>query len=156
VAFFLIKLTGRLVEEEDGTIYTKLSRKFGVENMWYEHFTDNKFISMLYTNVPTLKNLRIEKIEISREGDRLTVGFDLPFFVDKPPKKWIERRYTTTFVELDLFGIQEVSIKARSNTYRGDIDICKDEQTNFLIVNITGTVEAKIIAGSGLIRVSGY
>lgn len=47
--------------------------------MWYEHFTDIKFISMLYTNVPTLKNLRIEKIEISREGDKLTVGFDLPF-----------------------------------------------------------------------------
>lgn len=49
-----------------------------------------------------------------------------------------------------------MSIKASSNTYRGDIDICKDEQTNFLIVNITGTVEAKIIAGSGLIQVSGY
>ncbi|MGG3890090.1 Imm50 family immunity protein [Metabacillus fastidiosus] len=130
--------------------------KFGVEDMWYEYFTDNKFMSMLYTNVPTLKNLRIEKIEISREGDRLTVGFDLPFFADKPPKKWVERKYTTTFVELDFFGIQEVSIKARSNTYRGDIDICKDEQTNFLIVNITGTVEAKIIAGSGLIQVSGY
>ncbi|WP_041964384.1 Imm50 family immunity protein [Mesobacillus selenatarsenatis] len=125
--------------------------------MWYEHFTDNKFISMIYTKVPTLKNLRIEKIEISREGDRLTVGFDLPFFADKPPKKWIEGRYTTTFVELDFFDIQEVSIKASSNTYRGDIDICKDEQTDLLIVNITGTVEAKIIAGSGIIQtVNGY
>lgn len=112
---------------------------------------------MIYTSVPTLKNLRIEKIEISREGDRVTLGFDLPFFADKPPKKWIERSYTTTFVELDFFDIQEVSIKARSNTYRGDIDISKDEQTDFFIVNITGTVEVKIIAGSGLIQsVNGY
>lgn len=87
----------------------------------------------------------------------MTVGFDLPFFANQLPKKWIERRYTTTFVELDFFDIHEVSIKASSNTYRGDIDIYKDEQADLLVVNITGTVEEKILTGSGLIQtITGY
>ncbi|MED4462235.1 Imm50 family immunity protein [Metabacillus fastidiosus] len=124
--------------------------------MWYEHFTNNKFISMIYTNVPSLKNLRIEKIEISREGDRITVGFDLPFFADEPPKKWLERGYTTTYIEIDFFDIQEVNIKSSKNTYRGDINIKKDEADIF-IVNITGTISAEIKAGSGIIQsVRGY
>jgi hypothetical protein len=125
--------------------------------MWYELFLENKFISMIYTNVPPLENLRIEKIEISREGDSIKVGFDLPIFADKPPTKWVERGYKTTFVEVDFFNIKEVSLKSSNNTYRGNISVNTDDDTGNLIVNITGTVEAKIIAGVGLIQsVNGY
>jgi hypothetical protein len=125
--------------------------------MWFEHLTYNKFISMIYTNVPPLKNLRIEKIEISREGDRITVGFDLPFYADKPPKKWLERGYTTTFVELDFFDIHEVNIKSSSNTYRADINIIKEDEADIFIVHITGTIDAVIKASVGIIQsVSGY
>ncbi|WP_141770381.1 hypothetical protein [Bacillus sp. MUM 116] len=53
--------------------------------MWNEHFSKDKFISTIYSNVPSLKNVRIEKIEISSEGDKITIGFDLPIFPDKPP-----------------------------------------------------------------------
>jgi hypothetical protein len=125
--------------------------------MWYEHFLENTFISMIYTNVPSLENIRIEKIEISREGDRITVAFDLPIYADKPPTKWVERGYTTTFVEIDFFDIKEVDLKSNNNTYRGNIDIKTDDDTGNFIVNITGTVEAKINAGAGLIQsVSAY
>jgi hypothetical protein len=125
--------------------------------VWYEHFNDNKFISMIYSNVPPLENLRIEKIEISREGDRITVAFDLPIFADKPPAKWVDGGYTTTFAELDFFDIKEVVLKSKNNTYRGNIDIKKDIVTGDFIVKITGTVEAEIIAGAGLIQsIRGY
>ncbi|MED4229377.1 Imm50 family immunity protein [Neobacillus cucumis] len=125
--------------------------------MWYEHFSEDKFISMMYTNVPLLKNLRIEKIEISSEGDRVTLGFDLPFFPDRPPKKWLERGYTATFVEIDFFDIREVNIKSSKNTYRGDIEIKKDIETDIFIVKIHGTVEAEIKASVGIIQsVRGY
>jgi hypothetical protein len=112
---------------------------------------------MIYTNVPPLKNLRIEKIEISSEGDKITLGFDLPIFPDKPPKKWLERGYTTAFVEIDFFNIQEVNIKSSNNTYRGDIEIMKDVDADIYIVYIKGTVEAVIKAGVGIIQsVRGY
>ncbi|MGJ7910126.1 Imm50 family immunity protein [Neobacillus sp. LXY-1] len=125
--------------------------------MWNEYFSEDKFISMMYINVPPLKNLRIEKIEISSEGDKITIGFDLPFFPDKPPKKWLERGYTTTFVEIDFFDIQEVNIKSSKNTYRGDIEIKKEVETDIFIVKIQGTVEAEIKAKVGIIQsVRGY
>jgi predicted AlkP superfamily phosphohydrolase/phosphomutase len=125
--------------------------------MWNEHFSEDKFISMMYTNVPPLKNLRIEKIEISSEGDKITFAFDLPFFPDKPPKKWIEKGYTTTFVEIEFFDIKEVNIKSTKNTYRGDIEIKKDVEADIFIVKIIGTVEAEIKASVGLIQsVRGY
>jgi hypothetical protein len=125
--------------------------------MWNEQLSENKFISMIYTNVPPLENLRIEKIKISSEGDRITLGFDLPIFPDKPPKKWLERGYKTAFIEIDFFDIKEVNIKSSENTYRGDVDIKKDSDEDIFIVNIKGTVEVLIKAGSGIIQtVSGY
>ncbi|MEH6939542.1 Imm50 family immunity protein [Bacillus sp. JJ664] len=128
-----------------------------MENIWIEHFGEEKFISMIYNNVPPLENLRIEKIEITREGDRISVAFDLPIYADKPPRKWIERGYTTTYVEIDFFYIKEVSLKSNNNKYRGNIDIKKDVDIGDLIVHIGGTVEANIKAGAGLIQsVSGY
>jgi hypothetical protein len=125
--------------------------------VWYEHFLDYKFITMIYSNVPSLENIRIEKIEISREGDRITVAFDLPIFADIPPRKWVDRGYTTTFVEIDFFDIKEVSLKSNNNTYRGNIDIKTDIGSGDFIVKITGTVEAEIKAGAGLIQsIRGY
>lgn len=125
--------------------------------MWNEHFSDDKFISMIYSNVPPLKNLRIEKIEISHEGDAITIGFDLPIFPDKPPKKWLERGYTTAFIEIDFFDIKEVNIKSSENTYRGDIEIKKDVETDIFIVKIQGTVKVELKASVGIIRsVKGY
>lgn len=125
--------------------------------MWNEHFSDDKFISMIYTNVPPLKNLRIEKIEISREGDRITIGFDLPIFPDKPPIKWLERGYTTAFIEIDFFDVKEVNIRSNQNTYRGDIQIKKDVEADIFIVKIIGSVETVIKAGAGIIQsIKGY
>ncbi|MFG6117612.1 Imm50 family immunity protein [Halobacillus sp. MO56] len=124
--------------------------------MWHEHLTDNKFISMIYTSVPPLNDIRIERIAISHEGDQVQIGFDMPFYADKPPMKWVERGYTTTFIEIDFSDVKEVGLKSNNNTYRGNIDIKTDSKGDF-IVNITGEVEAQIKAGAGLIQtVSGY
>ncbi|RHW43428.1 hypothetical protein D1B31_01850 [Neobacillus notoginsengisoli] len=125
--------------------------------MWNDYFSDDKFISMIYSNVPPLKNLRIEKIEISREGDRITIGFDLPMFPDKPPKKWLEKGYSTAFIEIDFFDIKEVNIQSNESSYRGDIEINKDNEADIFTVRIIGTVKTSIKAGVGIIQsVKGY
>jgi hypothetical protein len=95
---------------------------------------------MIYTSVPPLNDVRIERIAISHEGDQVRIGFDMPFYADKPPMKWVERGYTTTFIEIDFSDIKEVGLKS-NNTYRGNIDIKTDDKGGF-IVNITGEVEA--------------
>ncbi|MFC6233272.1 Imm50 family immunity protein [Paenibacillus allorhizosphaerae] len=126
--------------------------------MWHECLSENTdtFITMLYKDVPPLRNLRIEEIKFSREGNRISVGFDFPVFADNPPKKWIERGYTIVFVELDFFDIREVVLRSSNNAFRGNIDIDKDD-SGILNINISGTVEVQIKAGVGLIQsVRGY
>lgn len=125
--------------------------------MWYEHFTDKKFLSMIYINIPPLHDVRIERIEISCEGDRISIGFDMPYYADNPPKKWVEKGYTTTFVESDFFDIQEISLISNKNTYRGNIDIEQDDDRSIFIIKISGSVEAEIKAASCIIQsVSGF
>jgi hypothetical protein len=49
-----------------------------------------------------------------------------------------------------------VILRSNNNTFRGYIDIEKDDK-GILIINISGTVEAKIKAGVGLFQsVRGY
>jgi hypothetical protein len=104
-----------------------------VIGLWHEHLNNNKFISIIYTNVPSLNDVRIERIAISHEGDRISLGFDMPNYSDKPPSKWEGRGYTTTFIEIDFFDIREICLRSIDNTYRGNIDIKKMMKKIYLL-----------------------
>lgn len=124
--------------------------------MWHENLEGNKFIANLYTEIPKLINVRIAKVEIQDEGNRISISFDMPCFADKIPPKWQIRGYNTVNVHLDFFGIREVSLNSTQNTYRGNLEIQKEE-TGLLTVKVSGKVDMKIIAESGLIQaVEGY
>lgn len=124
--------------------------------MWHKSLEKVMFITNLYTEIPQLTNVRISQIKIADEGDRVSLIFDMPYFADKPPKKWVALGYNTVIVQLDFFEIKEVMIKSNSRTYRGDIKIVKDENDT-IFVNVIGSVETKIKAGIGMIQsVEGY
>lgn len=124
--------------------------------MWYESLDKNIFLANLYNEIPQLTNVRISQIKILDEGDRVSLIFDMPYFADRPPKKWVALGNNTVIVQLDFFEIKEVMIKSNSKTYRGDIEIVKDEDDT-IIVNLNGSVEAKIQARIGMIQsVEGY
>ena len=124
--------------------------------MWYQNLEKNIFITNLYTKIPQLVNVRISQIKITDEGDRISLIFDMPYFADKPPKKWVDLDYNTIIVQLDFFEVKEVIIKSNDKTYRGDIEIEKDEK-GAILINVTGSVEVKIKAAVGMIQlVEGY
>jgi len=103
-----------------------------------------------------LNNAQIKALCISDEGNRVTLGFDMPYYAEFPPQKWLGLGYNSIFVEVDLFGIKELVVKSSKNTYRGDISIEKDNN-NILNIKIEGSVNATIQAECGLIqRVSAY
>ena len=59
-------------------------------------------------------------------------------------------------MQLDFFEVKEVIIKSNDKTYRGDIEIEKDEK-GAILINVTGSVEVKIKAAVGMIQlVEGY
>ncbi|SMD18033.1 Imm50 family immunity protein [Sporomusa malonica] len=124
--------------------------------MWHESLEKSTFITNLYTEVPQLVDVRISQIKIHDEGDRVSLIFDMPYFADKPPKKWVALGHNTVIVHLDFFGIKEIMITSNNNKYRGSIDLINDIDGTVLI-KVTGTIEARIKAGVGMIQsIEGY
>lgn len=124
--------------------------------MWFENFDNYIFLNKLYLEKPLLIDVRIAKIEILDEGDRVSLLFDMPYYADTPPEKWKVNGYNSIIVQMDFFAIRELAIKSVNNTYSGTIDICKTE-CDFLKVTIIGTVNIDLVAESGIIQsVEGY
>jgi hypothetical protein len=124
--------------------------------MWHENLEKNFFVLDLYNTIPQLNNVRIAQIKILDEGDNISLVFDMPYFADRPPQKWVNLGYNTVVVELDFFEIKEVMLKSINSRYRCNIEIRKDKDDTY-IIDITGSIEAKIKAGVGMIQsIKGY
>ncbi|MCY8149963.1 Imm50 family immunity protein [Bacillus paralicheniformis] len=124
--------------------------------MWYENLEENYFLKSLYNEIPKLENIRIEGIYIKEKGRKATLHFDMPFYAEKPLKKWANLGYNSIALEVDIFNIHSLEMKTLSDTYRGNIEINKDDQ-GLIEINITGEITAKIKADAGLIQsINGY
>ncbi|MFD4707215.1 Imm50 family immunity protein [Gottfriedia sp. NPDC058432] len=123
--------------------------------MWYLSLENNLFLTNLYNEVPELKNIKIENINIVDGGRKVTLCFDMPIYAENPPQKWVNLGNNTVWVELDFFDISELEIKSMKTLEKCDIEIKYVE--NSFIINITGTVDASMIAEYGYIqKVEGY
>ncbi|MFB5760804.1 Imm50 family immunity protein [Paenibacillus medicaginis] len=124
--------------------------------MWYEVLERNNFLVSLYERVPELKDVRIAEVNIHDEGRVVAVKFDMPYYAERPPKKWAELGDNAVAVRIDLSAIQEITLNSGSFDYNANIEIFKDED-DLIVVKITGTVNALIKAESGFIQsVTGY
>ncbi|MCM3138649.1 Imm50 family immunity protein [Bacillus safensis] len=124
--------------------------------MWFEKLEENFFLKSLYKEVPNLENIRIEGIHIKEEGRKVTLHFDMPYYAENPPKKWGQLGYNSISLEVDIFDIHSLEIKTSSDTYRGNIEINKNDQ-DLIEITITGEVTATIKGDVGLIQsVNGY
>lgn len=80
----------------------------------------------------------------------------MPFYAENPPKKWSNLGYNAIALEVDIFDVHSLEIKTLSDTYRGNIEINKNDQ-DLIEINITGEVTATIKADVGLIQsINGY
>lgn len=120
--------------------------------MWYEIIENNFFIKKLYKKVPELKNVNISEINITNEGNKISIICDLPYYADYPPQKWIDSKHNTVIVEIDFFLIHEINIQARKfDFFKGNIDMLVDKN-NLINVKISGSPTANFVANSGLIQ----
>jgi hypothetical protein len=124
--------------------------------VWYDVLERNNFLVSLYNKLPELKNVRIAEMNIHDEGRIISIKFDMPYYAERPPKKWVELGDNTVSVRIDLSAVQEINLNSGSSDYRADIEILKDE-SELIVVRITGTVNALIKADSGFVQsVTGY
>lgn len=124
--------------------------------MWHKFLEKNQFISNLYHVVPGLINVRIVAINITDEGRRVSINFNMPKFADNVPSKWSNLGYNTIFVELDFFDVQELNVSYCKESMKGTVNIEKNDEDKFK-VNISGVVNMNLVADIGMIQsVSGY
>jgi len=120
--------------------------------MWYDILSDNVFIKKLYNKVPELTDVRIFEMNIQNEGNKISITFDLPYYADYPPQKWINLKHNTVIVRVDFFLIHELNMQASSyDFFRGNIEMFLDEN-KLVNVKISGSLKANFIANSGLIQ----
>ncbi|WP_071460610.1 Imm50 family immunity protein [Bacillus massilinigeriensis] len=119
--------------------------------MWCEFLRRNNFLISLYPDMPELKNVRISEINMQDEGQIVAISFDMPVYTERPPKKWKDLGDNTVGVRVDLSAVKEISLAASSFDYKGDIEIFKDE-SELIVVKITGTVNALIKAEYGFVQ----
>jgi len=122
--------------------------------MWYDYLSRTEYLRRLYKEIPLLNDVRIACINISDEGSRVTLIFDIPNYADFPPEKW--NGFNVAVIEIDFFGVTRLQLDTISNTYRGDISIEKNSD-GLLEINVKGNLTLSIVADSGLIqRISAY
>lgn len=127
----------------------------GNKILWYLNLENNLFLTNLYNEVPKLKNIKIEKINIVDGGRKVTICFNMPYYAENPPQKWVNLGNNSVWIELDFYEINELEIKSMKTMENCDLEI-KYVENSFLI-NITGNVYTSLKAEYGYIqKVEGY
>jgi len=122
--------------------------------MWYDYLSKTEYLHRLYEDIPSLNDVRIARIAISDEGNRVTMIFDIPKYADFPPIKW--DGCNVVVIEIDFFCITKLQLDTISNTYRGDISIEKNLD-GLLKINVKGSLNINIVAEHGLVQhISAY
>ena len=121
--------------------------------MWYECIDKIEFLKNLYKEIPDLKNVRIDKISLEKEGKIVNLVFDLPFFPTNPPRKWIGCNILS--IEISFSCVKMFQLKLDKNLMNGDIDIKNDDK--IIKVKINGNLRCSFFAESALVqRISAY
>lgn len=118
--------------------------------MWYENLDKNFFLKSLYNQIPDLKSVRIEKIELDRGGEDVSLVFDLPIYPTNIPKKWESRLNDTVSVEVDFNIINSFKLEINSGYMYGDIEI--ELEDDMIQVIISGNVNCSYKAEYAFIQ----
>ena len=118
--------------------------------MWYDNLDKNFFLKSLYDEIPDLKSVRIETIELDRGGEDVSLVFDLPTYPTNIPKKWESRLNDTVSVEVDFNIINSFKLEINSGYMYGDIEIKLED--DMIQVIISGNVNCSFKAEYAFIQ----
>lgn len=123
--------------------------------MWYEYIDNITFLKKLYSQIPELVNVHIDKISLTDEGRKVVIVFDMPNFVDNIPEKWNNLGYNSLCIELNFWNINDFQMLYDNSYMVGDINIVKEDSN--IHVFIKGKVNCQFTAEDAMIqKVVGY
>jgi hypothetical protein len=121
--------------------------------MWYDKLIQNNSLKQLYRDVPALKDVEINKISLKRDGEEVSIIFELPIYPDNPPEKWND--CNTVSVEISFSVISEFELALKEGYMHGNINISSKDGN--LKINISGNLKCSFVAETAVIqRFSAY
>ena len=121
--------------------------------MWYDKLIQNNSLEQLYKDVPALTDVEINQISLKRDGEEVSIIFELPVYPDNPPAKWND--CNTVSVEISFSVISGFELELKEGYMHGNIDI--SSQDGNLKINILGNLKCSFVAETAVIqRFSAY
>jgi hypothetical protein len=93
---------------------------------WYELALNPQSLASLYKTVPELVNVELFSLYLDREGSRIQILVDLPYFPDYPSTKWNEK-FNSVQIQLTFIGVTNFEAKGWQTKMKVKIDIKKVE-----------------------------
>lgn len=102
--------------------------------MWADNIDNTIFITKLYDQIPELTSVKVEKIKIDYDGQRLVIVVRIPRVVDHIPVKWYQNGYNSAVIEFHFWYISNISLLFMNNT-NCSMEINKEDNILFVKLN---------------------
>lgn len=92
--------------------------------MWTDFLEDSKSISAIYKGAtPSLNGVSIREVRYHLSRGSVEVTLDLSTYPEMPPKKWINGKFNTVQVVLELWNVKKLSLNELSQDTPADIRV---------------------------------
>ena len=123
---------------------------------WINCLRNGQAIENLYSEIPSLKNVRLMEMSWHQDGPRVTMRIDLNQFPDRPPRKWLAGGFNRAQVTLVFTGIANLNV--RGWNVDNVVDITIEAQSGGVSLAAIGhetVIEADCLFGA-VEKVGGY
>jgi hypothetical protein len=104
---------------------------------WAELLYDARAIRAIFGDAPSLEQVELLSIKLSRDGPTAYLAIDLAEFPVDPPKKWHEAGFNCVTVRLQAIGVRALEIRGLETEPVLDLRIERDGD----LVRVWGATE---------------
>ena len=120
---------------------------------WFRSWSYFDLFPHTKNGILSVSQIFSNKISLKRDGEEVSIIFELPIYPNNPPAKWND--CNTVSVEISFFVISGFELELKEGYMHGDIDI--SSQDGNLKINISGNLKCSFIAETAVIqRFSAY
>lgn len=121
-------------------------------NSWVDFAKNPEAVSNLFDNPPSLENIEIVSMFLSREGACCHLNILIPCTPDRIPKRWIGQQIQKVSIRLEFIDLKEFNASGWSSNPVGNLDIFTKDRHVF--VKFVGNSESLGLESS-FVRVGG-
>lgn len=120
---------------------------------WFRSWSYFDLFPHTKNGILSVSQIFSNKISLKRDGEEVSIIFELPIYPNNPPAKWND--CNTVSVEISFSVISEFELALKEGYMHGNINI--SSQDGNLKINISGNLKCSFVAETAVIqRFSAY